>query len=160
MSIRRTFTALAVGLACATALSGCLTPHAKPTTSKAILDARARVGAKTAACSGEALDAVSPVNVGFAFDDAAIDPAAQRRLAAAAKWLACNAGVEAVILPDADNHGSDAHMAELAQQRAVAVQAQLRTLGATSTVIHMLPRGGKDPVSAPHMLLLAEGRGW
>jgi len=158
--MRRAFSVLAAGLLCATALSGCFTPRVKPAPSPAILDARARVGAKAAACPTEGLDAVSPVAVGFAFDDGAITPAAQTRLAAAAKWLSCNPGVEAVIQPDADHHGSDAHMNELAQQRAAAVQTQLRALGAAATVIRTLPRGAKDPVTAPHMVLLVEGRCW
>jgi len=160
MSIRHTLARLAAGLLCATALSGCLTPHVKPTPSAAVLDARARLAVKAPTCTGESLDAVSPVNVGFGYDDPAITPAAQLRLTAAARWLSCNPGVEAVIQPDADHHGSEAHMNDLAQQRATGVQTQLRTLGATNTVIRMLARGAKDPVTAPHMVLLAEGRGW
>ena len=159
MSIHRPLSALAAVLVCATALSGCLTPRVQPVTSKAVLDARARVGAKAAACSTEGLDAVSPVNVGFAFDDPAITPAGQARLVAAARWLACNPTIEAVIQPDADHHGDAAHLNTLAQQRALAVQTQLRALGANN-VIRQLARGAADPVTAPHMLIVAEGRGW
>lgn len=160
MSIRRALIALAVSLACATALSGCMTPRVQPVTSSAILDARARIGAKAAACPTEGLEALSPVNVGFAFDDPAITPAGQIRLAAAARWLACNPTVEAVIQPDADHHGPVTHLNDLATQRAQAVQTQLRALGAANTVIRILARGGTDPVAAPHMLIIAEGRGW
>ena len=160
MTLRRALPALAIGLACATALSGCLTPRAQPAPSPAVLDARARVGAKAAACAAEGLDAISPVNVGFAFDDPAITPAGKTRLAAAARWLACNPTIEAVIQPDADHHGPVAHLNDLATQRAQAVKTQLRALGAANTVIRILARGGSDPVTAPHMLIIAEGRGW
>jgi outer membrane protein OmpA-like peptidoglycan-associated protein len=160
MSTRSRLPALAVALACCAALSGCLTPHVRPSPSKAVIDARSRTGAKVAACSAGDLASVSPVSAGFAFDDPAITPAAQTRLAAAAGWLTCNPTVEVVVAPEADHHGDAAHMDDLAKQRALAVQGQLRSLGATANVIRLLPRGGSDPVTAPHMVIKAEGRGW
>jgi len=160
MSRRSLFPALAVALAGATALSGCTTPRVTPKPSQAVLQARARVGAKAAACPAGELAAISPVDVGFGFDDATISPEGQRRLAAAAQWLACHAGVEAVILPDADNHGDAAHLKDLAQRRAEAVAARLRALGATAAVIHILPRGAPDNLSGPHLVINAQGRGW
>ena len=160
MPIHRTVSALAVSLFCATTLSGCLTPRLQPAPSKAIVDARARAGAKAGACPTEGLEAVSPLNVGFAFDDAAVTEMGHNRLTTAAKWLACNPTIEVVIQPDADHHGAPAHLNELAQQRGQAVMSQLRMLGATGNVIHLLPRDGKDPVTAPHLLIVAEGRGW
>lgn len=160
MTIRRSFSAVAVGLICATALTGCLTPRAKPAPSAAILEARARMTAKPSACPTEGLDAISPVSVGFAFDDPAITTAGQVRLTAAARWLACNPTIEAVVQPDADHHGPPAHLDELAQQRGQAVQSQLRALGANANVVRLLARGGADPVKGPHMLIVAEGRGW
>jgi outer membrane protein OmpA-like peptidoglycan-associated protein len=152
--------ALAAGLACATALSGCLTPHVTPPPSRAVLEARAGVNAKSAACAAGGLASISPVDVGFGFDDATISPDGERRLAAAAQWLACNPKTEIVILPDADNHGDAAHLKDLAQRRAKAVQDRLRALGATAAVIQILPRGAPDTLSGPHLVVNAQGRGW
>ena len=152
--------AFAVALAGAASLSGCFTPSVKPTPSPAILEARAGAGAKAPACPAADLASISPVDVGFGFDDATISPEGQERLGAAAKWLACNPKVAVAILPDADNHGDAAHLKDLAQRRAVAVQARLRALGATAAVIHLLPRGAPDNVAGPHLVINAQGRGW
>jgi outer membrane protein OmpA-like peptidoglycan-associated protein len=161
MSTRTLLHALACALICAPVLAGCTTPRVQPEPSAAVLQARANAAAhKAAACTPGGLDAISPVDVGFGFDDAELSDPGQRRLAAAVAWLGCNPGVEVVILPDADNHGDAAHLADLAQKRALAVQARLRSLGATATVIRLLPRGAADPVTGPHLVINAQGRGW
>ena len=160
MSRRILLPALAVALACATALSGCVTPHVTPAPSQAVIQARARAKAQAPACQAGDLASISPVDVGFGFDDAAISEAGQRRLTAAAQWLACNPKVEVVILPEADNHGEPAHLQDLAQRRAQAVSDRLRALGATAPVIRIMSRGAADPVTGPHLVINAQGRGW
>lgn len=155
--------AFAPGLAAAlliASLAGCTTPRVKPTPSQAVLQARAAHGAKPAACASGGLETISPLEAEFPFDDATISEVGQKRLAAAAQWLGCNPGVEVVIKPDADNHGAPAHLNDLAQRRAQAVADDLRSLGAKAAVIHLLPRGGADPVTAPHLVINATGRGW
>jgi outer membrane protein OmpA-like peptidoglycan-associated protein len=152
--------ALAISLACATTMSGCLTKPVKQAPSQAILQARAREGAKPAACTGEDLASVSPMEAGFGFEETQLSDAAQQRVAKAAAWLKCNPGVEVVILPAADSHGTPAHQQELAQARAKAVVDQLRTLGATQAVIRTVAVGAADPVTAPHLVISARGRGW
>ncbi|HLZ75819.1 hypothetical protein [Phenylobacterium sp.] len=159
MVLRLLPSALAAALIGAS-LTGCLTQQIKPPPSQAILQARAAHAARPAACAPLALDAISPVEAGFPFDDATVTELGQKRLAAAAQWLACNPGVEVVIKPDADNHGDDAHLNDLAQRRGKAVADQLRSLGATAAVLRILPRDGADPVTAPHLLINATGRGW
>jgi outer membrane protein OmpA-like peptidoglycan-associated protein len=160
MSSRALVHALAVSLVCATALGGCLTPRVEPQVSRAVVQARAAAGAKPAACAATPLESVSPVVVAFGFDEATVPDADRTRLTAAVRWLACNPGTEVVIKPDADKHGDAAHLNDLAQRRAQAVQAELRTLGATAPVIRILPRGGPDPVTAPHLVINAQGRRW
>ena len=145
---------------CAVTLCACLTPHVKPPVSQAVLDARARAGAKAPACPAGGPETVSPVDVSFGFDDATISEVGLQRLAAAAKWLVCNPKVEAVVLPDADNHGDAAHLADLSQRRAQAVLDQLRADGAKASVIRVLTRGAADPLTAPHVVVNAQGRGW
>jgi outer membrane protein OmpA-like peptidoglycan-associated protein len=160
MSLRTSLPALAVALICAPALSGCLTPQIEPAPSAAVVQARAGAGVKAGACTPGGLEAISPVEVGFGFDDATITDVGQRRLTAAASWLSCNPGVEVVIKPDADNHGDPAHLKDLAGRRAQAVADRLRALGATAAVIRLLPRGEAGSATAPHLLINAEGRGW
>jgi outer membrane protein OmpA-like peptidoglycan-associated protein len=160
MSSRTLLPTLTAGLLCAASLTGCLTQRVKPPPSPAVLQARAVRTAKPAACSPGGLEAISPLDASFAFDDATVSAVGQQRLAAAVRWLGCNPGVEVVIKPDGDNHGDAAHLNDLAQRRATAVSEQLRGLGATAPVIHMLSRNAADPVAAPHLLINAIGRGW
>ncbi|WP_372785780.1 OmpA family protein [Phenylobacterium sp.] len=156
----RSAPALAAGLICVLALAGCTTPRMKPSPSPAVLETRARIGAKPAVCSGGPLASVSPIDVGFGFDETEIGDAARQNLVKAAAWLTCNPGVEVVILPKGDNHGTPAHRQELAEGRAKAVVDQLRALGATQAVIRSLAAGAVDPVTAPHLVISARGRGW
>jgi outer membrane protein OmpA-like peptidoglycan-associated protein len=144
----------------AVTLSGCLTPRVTPRPSAAIVTARKGAGAKPAACQLGDLARVSPTVATFPFDDATIDETGNRRLAAAAAWLNCNPGVPVVVAPTADNHGTAQHQKDLAVSRAQAVTAALRALGARSAVIHALALGGADPVSGPHLIVQADGRGW
>jgi outer membrane protein OmpA-like peptidoglycan-associated protein len=141
-------------------LSGCTTQHIKPPPSQAILQARATQATRPATCAPGGLEAVSPLDAAFGFDDATVGDVGHKRLAAAARWLGCNPGVEVAILPDADNHGDPAHQDDLAQRRAKAVADDLRGLGAKDAVIHLLARGAPDPVKAPHLVINATGRGW
>ena len=160
MSSRTLFPVLATSLIAATALSGCLTPHVQPALSQAVVQARAGAGAKTSACPSSDLATISPVEVAFGFDEATVPEPGHIALADAAKWLTCNPRAEAVIQPDADNHGDAAHLTDLASRRAQAVQDELRSLGAKDTAIRILARGAPDPVSAPHLVISAKGRGW
>jgi outer membrane protein OmpA-like peptidoglycan-associated protein len=141
-------------------LAGCLTPHVKPAPSKAVAQAEAGAGKMASACPAGDLASISPVDVGFGFDEATVPEAGHRKLEAAARWLKCNPQAPVVIQPDADNHGDAAHLQDLAQRRAEAVSLELRQLGATASVIHMLKRGAADPVSGPHLVISATGRGW
>jgi len=160
MSRTRPIPALAAALILAAPLAGCLTPHVKPVGSRAVAEAEARAGARATGCGSADLAAISPVEMDFPFDDAQVSEAGQKRLAAAAQWLACNRTAQVSILPDADNHGDARHMDDLAQRRAQAAQAGLRSLGATGAVIHLAARGAPDPVTGPHLVIDAKGRGW
>jgi len=100
------------------------------------------------------------VHVGFPFEGAEVPVAGQKVLAEAARWLACNPGVEATIVPTGDGHGDAAHLNDLATRRAQATVETLRTLGATAVVLHITPRDGADPISTPHLVIQADSRGW
>jgi len=159
MSRSALFPCLAAGLICATTISACVTPRAKPVPSAAVQEARARVGVKANPCAVGDLASVSPVTVGFGFQETTLDETAQRNLAKAADWLKCNAGVEVAILPGADAHGTAAKQRDLAAARAKVVVDQLRTLGVQS-VVRTVAADAPDPVTAPHLVILAQGRGW
>jgi outer membrane protein OmpA-like peptidoglycan-associated protein len=160
MSPRTVISALAVSLACAAALSGCLTPHVQPALSQAVVQARAGAGAKPAACPSSDLATISPVEIAFGFDEATLPEVGHSRLADAARWLACNRQVPVVIAPAADRHGDAAHQADLASRRAQAVEGDLRSQGAKDAVIQTLAAGAPDPMTAPHLVINARGRGW
>jgi outer membrane protein OmpA-like peptidoglycan-associated protein len=128
--------------------------------SQAVVQARSGASTKTAACTGADLASVSPVDMSFGFDEATLSETGQKGLSQAAAWLVCNPHTEVVIVPDADNHGDAAHLNDLAQRRAKAAAEQLRALGAKDAVIRILSRGAADPVTTPHLVINAQGRGW
>ena len=160
MSLRAQISALALSLACAATLAGCMTPHVQPALSQAVVQARAGAGHEPAACPADDLATLSPLDIGFGFDDAAVSEVGRQRLAIAAHWLACHPGIQVVIAPNADRHGDAAHQNDLASRRAQAVVSELRGQGARDAVIQTLARGAADPVGAPHLLVTAKGRGW
>lgn len=149
-----------VWLAAAGALAGCLTPHTKPKLSQAVIDARGRRDAPVAeACPQDALGAVSPALVGFAFDESELTASMRLPLATRAKWLACHPDTPAVIKPDADNHGTAAEQDALAQARAEGVKAYFVAQGVAADRITILRRGATEPAGAI-FLIRAEGRRW
>ena len=144
----------------AVGLSGCLTPRAKVAPSAAVLQARKGAGTKSAACPAGDLATLSPTIATFPFDDAVVDDVGIRALKTAAAWLNCHPGVPVVIIATADNHGTAEHQKALILQRAQATLATLRAQGAADAVIHTPAIGTPDPVSGPHLLIQADGRGW
>ena len=153
--------ATAALLVTASALSGCVTPQAKPKISQAVLDARAHrdAGAMPAACPQTPLGEISPVMAGFAFNDAALPDTTGQPLAAAARWLACHPATAVVIKPDADSHGTPAEQDALARRRAEAVRDYLASQGVTAERVRLLARLAAEP-PGEHLLILAEGRRW
>jgi len=156
----RRLAAALVALAAPLALSACLTPKAKPPPSAAIVEARKGVGQKAPPCAATQLTDVSPAMASFPFDDSLLDEEGQRAVRGVAQFLSCHPGIQIVVLPSADKHGDDAHQKDLVGRRAQAVLAALRADGAASATVHMLAPGAADPVSAPHVVINAVGRGW
>src|SRR5579862_327092 len=158
--LRAAATTLLASLVCATALGGCMTPRVKPRPSPAVLESRAREGAKANACAVGDLASISPLEVGFGFAETGLGDAARQQVAKAADWLKCNPGVEVVILPQADSHGTPAQQQALASARAKSVVDGLRAAGATNAVIRTAAMGAPDPATAPHLTINARSRGW
>jgi len=147
----------------AAALAGCVTPHVKPKTSQAVLDARAHRNAQAAAaakaCPQTPLPELSPLEAGFGFDEVVLDDTGARKLAVAEAWLACHPAVQVVIKPDADAHGTDAEQDAIARRRAEAVSSYLTGQGLPADRIRILPRTAAEPAAGP-LVILAEGRRW
>ena len=153
---------LRLALACiaAAGLAGCFTPHSKPKLSQAVIDARAHRDAPARpACPQTPLDMVSPVQVGFAFDDAKLGDDIAQPLIAPTQWLACHPGTAVVIRPEADAHGTEAEQNALARARAEAVRDYLSAHGVAAGRIRLLARGQGEP-RGEHLLVRAEGRRW
>jgi outer membrane protein OmpA-like peptidoglycan-associated protein len=144
----------------AVSLSACLTQRVTVPPSAAVVAARSGAGARPASCQVGKLQDVSPTLARFPFDDATLDDVGAQGLARAAAWLACTPGVPVVVIPTADNHGDEAHRKDLAARRAQATLTALRGAGAKNAVVHLLAPGAADPVSGPHLIINADGRGW
>jgi peptidoglycan-associated lipoprotein len=147
-------------LTAASGLSGCTTPRAEPQASQAVLDARARRNAPAAAtCPQDPVSSVSPVTIGFAFNESELTEAMSRQLAAPARWLTCHPAVAAVVRPDADGHGTDAEQDALARKRAEVVRSYLAARGVAADRIRILARAGAEPTGEV-VVVRAEGRRW
>jgi outer membrane protein OmpA-like peptidoglycan-associated protein len=147
-------------LVAALGAAGCTTKVVQPTLSQAVIDARARRNAPPPpACTADPVTTVSPVTVGFAFNDDELTQAMGQQLDRPAKWLACRPAVPAVIRPDADGHGSPAEQDALARRRAEQVRAYLVAQGVPAQRIQILGRAGTEP-KGEIVLIRAEGRRW
>jgi outer membrane protein OmpA-like peptidoglycan-associated protein len=148
------------GLALAAMLAGCMTPQIHPQLSQAVIDARERRDAPAApACPPGALADVSPVMVGFPFDEATLANYVAQPLAPAAQWLACHPAIPVAIKPDGDGHGAAAAQDALARARAEGVTRFLTAHGVAGARISVLARGAAEP-GGQYFLIRAEGRRW
>jgi len=138
-------------------LAGCVTHHVTPTPSRAVAEALAhRNATRTATCPALS----SPQSVGFPFGDATVVEQATPVLASLGQQLACHPQVGAVIVGQADGHGSDAEQRQLAQARAEAVAQDLRRRGVAATRLQVQVQGTAPAGDAAHLIVLAEGRRW
>lgn len=148
------FAVIGSALAAAAALCGCMTERAHPQPSAAVLEARAARSASTAACDPIA-DA--PVSASFAFQTAELSLVGQQRLDEAVKVLACHPSAVVVIEASADQRGTEAEQARLAQQRRAAVAAYLAQAGVPPGRI---AAGSAAPAGGDGLVIRAEGQGW
>lgn len=152
---------LAAALAATAVLAGCATAQrVDPQLSQAVAEVRARRDAPAApACPQDALNAISPVNVGFAFNDTELTAAMGQPLIAAAQWIACHPATPVAIQPEADTHGTPLEQDTLARRRAERVRDYLTRHGVAAERVEILPRGQGAPAGQV-FLIRAEGRRW
>jgi outer membrane protein OmpA-like peptidoglycan-associated protein len=156
-SIRSLALGLAPALIASASLAACATRAEKPVLSQAVVEARAHRNATAeAACAPLA----SPVSVTFAFGEAQLNELAVPALAAAGKLLTCHPEATAVIVGQADVHGTDQEQATLARARAQAVAEDLRSRGVGAGRLQTQAQGKPPAGDDNHLVILAEGRRW
>ncbi|CAN7269297.1 OmpA family protein [Phenylobacterium sp. LjRoot219] len=160
MLVAPPFRLVAAWLAAAVVLAGCTTSEIQPQPSQAVAEVHARrATAAGPVCPQTPLNAVSPVMVGFAFNDTDLTEAMSQPLIDSAQWIACHPAIRVVIKPDSDTHGTPADQDSLARRRAERVRDYLTTHGVAADRIQILPRGQAAPVGEI-VLVNAEGRRW
>lgn len=155
--VRPACLATLVLLAAAVGVCGCTT-RVKPTPSKAVLEARAHknVATEIELCG----ELTSPVSIGFGFGDGELSELAVPAVDQARQALACHPDAAAVIVGQADGHGTDQEQAKLAADRAKAVAEALQGRGIDPSRLKTQILGSAPKGDATHLLILAEGRRW
>ena len=146
-----------LALAAASGLSGCVTHRASPMLSRAVIDARAHRDVDKAAVCGPLS---SPASVGFAFGEGQLNELATPALNEAGQELACHPEAVALVIGQADGHGTDAEQRQLAQARAGAVAQDLRARGVAAARIQTQVQGAAPAGDPRRLVVLAEGRRW
>jgi outer membrane protein OmpA-like peptidoglycan-associated protein len=146
-----------LALAAAGGLAGCVTHTAQPMLSRAVVDARAHRDVDKVATCGPL---TSPVSVGFAFGENQLNDLAAPALGQAGQDLACHPEAVALVVGQADGHGTEAEQHQLAQARVNAVVKDLETRGVAPARIQTQVEGKPPAGDARRLVVLAEGRRW
>lgn len=143
--------------AVAISLAGCVTHGVTPTLSKAVVEARSHRDVKaTTACP----DLAAPVSVGFAFGESGLSELATPVLEQVTRELACHPSEAAIIVGQADNHGTGAEQRQLAQARITAVTDYLRAHNVAAQRLQSQVTGEPPALDPQRIIILAEGRRW
>jgi outer membrane protein OmpA-like peptidoglycan-associated protein len=146
-----------LALAAAGGLAGCVTHTAQPMLSRAVVDARAHRDVDKVATCGPL---TSPVSVGFAFGENHLNDLAAPALGQAGQDLACHPEAAALVVGQADGHGTQAEQHQLAQDRVDAVVKDLETRGVAPARLQTQVEGKAPAGDARRLVVLAEGRRW
>jgi outer membrane protein OmpA-like peptidoglycan-associated protein len=144
-------------LIAAAGLCACTTPHSQPTLSKAVVDARAHKDVGVAAvCPPLA----SPTLVGFGFGQATIADTSEPALQTIAKTLACHPQATALVVGQADGHGTSAEQTQLATGRVQSVVTYLTAHAVAPSRLTQQVEGKAPAAGDQQLIVLAEGRRW
>jgi len=158
MSPMRSLTsALAPALIAAAGLAACATPTEHPTLSQAVVEARGHRNATAQATCGPL---ASPVSVAFPFGQAKLNELTAPALDSAAQMLACHAQAAAVVVGQADVHGTAQEQAALATARAQVVADDLKRRGVAPARLQTQIQGAAPTGDDSRLVILAEGRRW
>jgi outer membrane protein OmpA-like peptidoglycan-associated protein len=140
----------------AAGLAAC-TPTVKPTLSQAVADARAHRNA-TAELGCTAM--ASPLSVGFGFGESQVSDLAAPALDSAGKLLACHPQASAVVVGQADGHGTAQDQRALAAARVQAVVQELQRRGVAADRVQSQAEGAAPAGDDNRLVIIAEGRRW
>jgi outer membrane protein OmpA-like peptidoglycan-associated protein len=148
---------LTAALAAALTASACMTPRSHPTPSKAVAEARAH---KDVTPEATCPDLTPTASVGFPFEDAAIPDTALPVLETLTRTLACHPQVRAVVVGEADAHGTEEAKKKLSQARIQAVIGYLTAHGIAAARFTQQVEGKAPTPGDQQMVIMAEGRRW
>lgn len=141
----------------ALALAACTTPRSHPTPSKAVAEARAHKDVTAEA----ACPALAPtVSIGFPFEDASLPDTATPAIEGLTRMLACHPQVRAVVVGEADAHGTEEAQKKLSQARIQTVIGYLTAHGIAAGRFTQQVQGKPRTPGDQQMVVMAEGRRW
>lgn len=140
----------------AAGLTACTTPHAKPTLSAAVVDARAHRDIAPETCNPLA----SPLSVAFPFGESQVNELTAPALESAGKLLACHPQAGAIVVGQADGHGTAQDQHALANARVQAVVQELQRRGVAAGRLQTQVEGAAPTGDDNRLVVLAEGRRW
>ena len=150
------FLALPAAALLTAALAAC-TATVKPTLSEAVVDARAH---KNATAEVGCTPLASPVTVGFGFGESQVSELAVPALDSAGKLLTCHPQASAVVVGQADGHGTAQEQKSLAAARVEAVAQELQRRGVAAERLQTQTEGAAPAGDDNRLVILAEGRRW
>jgi outer membrane protein OmpA-like peptidoglycan-associated protein len=140
----------------AAAIAAC-TPTVKPTLSEAVVAARAHHNATGAL---DCAPMASPLSVGFGFGESQVSELAVPALDSAGKLLTCHPQASALVVGQADGHGTAQDQRALATARVQAVAQELQRRGVAADRVQTQAEGAAPAGDDNRLVILAEGRRW
>jgi outer membrane protein OmpA-like peptidoglycan-associated protein len=138
-------------------LAACTTPTVKPTLSEAVADARAH---RNATADAGCAPIAAPVSVGFGFGESQVSELAAPALDSAGQLLTCHPQARAVVVGQADGHGTAQEQRALAAARVQAVTQELQRRGVAADRVQTQSEGAAPTGDDSRLVILAEGRRW
>ena len=146
-----------VAVLLAAGLCACTTPHVKPTLSAAVVDARAH---RNAAAGVTCNPLTSPLSIGFGFGESTLTELAAPALDDAGRLLTCHPQAGALVVGQADGHGTTQDQHALAAARIQAVVQELQRRGVAAGRLQTQAEGAAPAGDDTRLVILAEGRRW
>lgn len=153
----RSFSLTFVAAVLSAGVAGCTTPHVKPTPSQAVADAHAH---RNAAAEATCAPLASPLSVGFGFGESQVSEVAAPALDDAGRLLSCHPQASAIVVGQADGHGTPQDQKTLAAARVQAVVQELQRRGVPANRVQTQAEGTAPTGDDTRLVILAEGRRW
>jgi outer membrane protein OmpA-like peptidoglycan-associated protein len=102
----------------------------------------------------------SPVTVGFGFGESQVSELATPALDSAGKLLTCHPQASAIVVGQADGHGTTQDQRALATARVQAVVQELQRRGVAADRVQAQSEGAAPAGDDNRLVIVAEGRRW